>query len=288
MAEDNWVYQDPFGRRVGGTEFQATLDQVWGIPGITNEDVNFWQSLMFGNPGQAAAIYADAMTTTMAKQGYQRMTDQWDHQEVMRGRYGRQLENFKRNQLGAFDKEIARLSGFMEDPSTIRSDPLLASRLTDVEANIGKQLQTVEKGAAGQMADAGLRASGKVENPLVGAGIKAQEAKGRNMAQLLSEIESEHQRLSGPGGARAQFEGAMMDQQRAIDQGGFLDLGALQQMYAGSMTPNINVDASAYDILGLSESKRQFDVGTLANVLLGLASASTQMGSGMMSMIGKK
>jgi len=184
--------------------------------------------------------------------------------------FGERTGGLKGEGLDFFDTQIGRLQGFLDRPSSLRSDAEMAGILSSFENGINAQLETTRKGAAKTLASSGLRAAGKISNPVRAAGQQAVAQKGMGIQNLLGQTQ---QRLGGLKQARLGFLGDIDAAERDIRAGGLGNLTQLEAMIQGLQSPSFfSPQATEFDIRGLGLAENQFNTGALISFLQPLIS----------------
>ncbi|MFH0908919.1 MAG: hypothetical protein V1929_09160 [bacterium] len=177
-----------------------------------------------------------------------------------------------------YDTEIGKASRWLADPNSIRSDPVLAQRLAQTEGMINAQLGTIQRGAAKTLSDSGLRASGKVTNPVQQAELSAADMRRGNMAGLLGEISTNKNTLQT---GRLGFGQNMLSQEAGIRSGALSDVSAARMQRPDYYTPQ----ATSLDLSQMDWSRDYMNRALGTNVGMGLLNMGTQMGGQVMSTI---
>lgn len=249
----------------------ALLGSLQGMPGVTQEDIDFLARNI-----QSAVSVGDRNALTAAVEAIQRATTnaenlgQFEEQraEAQRliGENVNQLETLGTDTNNLFNERISRLSGFLNTPGTIRSDPELAAALGEVENAIDTQVGRQRTTAAKNLSDSGLRASGKITDRVGNAELLGTAQKGLNFSSLLNNIQSRRDTLESD---QNQFNLGLTDSLNAARSGAIPQLTNLTQLGASANQP-LDLSSSgltALDTNLLGQGIQQQDFGNLMQVL---------------------
>jgi hypothetical protein len=189
-----------------------------------------------------------------------------------------------------YDPLISKYQGFLANPSSIRSDAELSKQLAATEAALDQQVSTARTTASRTLADTGLRAAGKVVNPVRQAELGAAYGKAQNMSDLLGRIQGGVTELQGN---RLNFLQGIESQRGAAESGGTAQLAGLQESIKGLTPDYFKPQGTSIDISGLGKSQTQWDQSQAlqwASLIMSTLQNMGQQGSQMMSsfMPGKK
>ena len=145
----------------------------------------------------------------------------------------------------------------------------MAGILSSFENAINAQLETTRKGAAKTLASSGLRAAGKVGNPVRAAGQQAAFQKGQGIQNLLGQSQ---QQLGGLRSGRLGFLGDIGGAEADIRAGNLGQLTQLESLIQGFQPSSFSSPfATATDRRGFGLGENQFDIGLSIQALLGLS-----------------
>lgn len=180
---------------------------------------------------------------------------------------GERVGGLRGEGLGFFDTQIDRLQGFLDDPSSLRSDAEMSGILSSFEGAINAQLETTRKGAAKTLASSGLRAAGKVGDPVRAAGQQAAFQKGQGIQNLLGQSQ---QQLGGLRQGRLGFLGDIGAAEADIRAGGLGNVMQLGEFTQGLQMPDFGSPfLQGLDVRGLNIGQRAQDAGLFWNTVLG-------------------
>ncbi len=190
------------------------------------------------------------------------------------------LETLGTDTNNLFDERISRLSGFLNNPSSVRSDASLAAALGEVENAIDTQVNRQRTTAAKGLSDAGIRASGKLTDRVANAELLGTAQKGLNFSNLLGGLRTQRDTLQTDQG---NFNLALTDSITGARAGGIPQLTNLTQLGASANQP-IDYTTSgltALDIDSLNQGAQQQDFGNFLQVLsLGAGIANNSIAAG--------
>lgn len=180
-----------------------------------------------------------------------------------------------------YGDRIKKLQGFLDNPSSIRSDAQLGKQLTDVESLLAGQLGEIRQGAAKITSQAGLRAAGKIDTGVRAAEQNATAMQGKNMWDLISNIEGQ---VSDLGTQQLGFNTGLTGARDTIKAGGITDTSNWINQLQSFREPSYNTPAlTNFDIRGLGKGADAMDAG----MWMQLASMLMQQGQNTQGQIGQ-
>jgi len=185
------------------------------------------------------------------------------------------VDSLRQELLGSADDgtgllgQQAKLQGFIDDPNSVRSDPILSQRLAQTEAALDNQLGQIRDSSARSLAAGGLRASGKAGGNLRAAQQQSGFLKGQNFSSLLGDIESAKQGLAGQ---ISDTQLGLSAQEQQVKSGFLPNLAGLKQLGQADADLFSNLGATSSDFTGLRLAKQNNDFSNFLQ-FLGLAQA---------------
>ena len=174
------------------------------------------------------------------------------------------------DQIARYLGDEQKFQGFLDNPSAMRSDAQLGSRLTEVESMLANQVAQTKQNAAKVVSQAGLRAAGKIDTGVRNAEQNATAMQGRNISGLLGEVDVNRQRaVSGRENSQTNqlgFNAGLVDARNKVLGGGVADLSAQRQGMLGQSQYGPGYDPQwsdpqlfGYDITGLNRANDNYN-----------------------------
>jgi|GEM_PF-6041471 len=270
------------------------LGRLQGMPGVTQEQIDalaasIQAAVRSGDRNALTPVLESISFATTNAENLGRYQEREAEAERMIGENVGQLQTLGTDTNNLFNERISRLSGFLNTPGTIRSDPELAAALGEVENAIDTQVGRQRTTAAKNLSDSGLRASGKITDRVGNAELLGTAQKGLSFSNLLGNIQQQRDSLQDN---RSQFNLGLTDALNNARSGGINQLSGLTQLSQSANQP-LDLTTSGLtglDIEGLNRGSQQLDFGnavqvaSLASGLINnsIAGANSLFGSGGM------
>ena len=259
---------NPITGKITEEDFSVWEDEVRAIPGITEDEINLAFRKMRADPLGAAevpGVTRQVVTGRILQEGSDKLTADAATRKS-EGMAGIELLQGQGDKL--YGEQLGRIQGFLDNPSSIRSDAQLGKRLTDVESLLAGQLGQIRQGAAKTVSQAGLRAAGKVDTGVRAAEQNATAMQGKNISGLLGELGAEKTSL---GTQQLGFNTGLTSARDTVNAGGISDLTNSINTLGSFSTPDYSRPTlTGYDLRGAGVGIDQFNAGFLYQVLSGI------------------
>ena len=262
------VWENQFGS-IDTAQHSGHVQFLESLPGMTPEILARYRPMIDASPELATMLINQAAgeIDVLKDNAYRAEQEQ---QVTDRRNLGlADIEGLQGQGDKLYGDQINRIQGFLDNPSSIRSDAQLGKRLTEVESLLAGQLGEIRKGAAKTTSQAGLRAAGKIDTGVRAAEQNATAMQGKNISGLLGELGAEKTSL---GTQQLGFNAGLTQARDTVRGGGIADLANLRSQAQSTKSPDYAApEMTGYDIKGLGYSKEAMDNGMwmqLASMLM--------------------
>ena len=253
------------GNQITGPITPADIDiyrkDLETIPGITPEEVARGIAEMTENPDTAFMVPGKYGQIVDRRVAAEKSTKAEQDIETRKTEGLAGIESLQTQGDKLYGEQLGRIQGFLDNPSSIRSDAQLGKRLTDVESLLAGQLGQIRQGAAKTVSQAGLRAAGKVDTGVRAAEQNATALQGKNISGLLGELGAEKTSL---GEKQLGFNTGLTSARDTVNAGGIADNSNWINQLQSFKSPGYDSPAlTNFDIRGLGKGADAMDAGQL-------------------------